>query len=130
MNIENDLLSKNYITRRLQEQLEKNRDQQLANIKNEIILSSSRKIENDPTGLLLDEAIQSKHQRVTAYLEKLSISSLPDTIKHMEVQKLTSIPNKRKILGEKIATYVKTILELLDVTWSIIEEFKYKMEKY
>lgn len=47
----------------------------------------------------------------------------------METQKLSSIPNKRKILGEKIASYVKTILELLDVTWSIIEEFKYKMEK-
>lgn len=80
-------------------------------------------------GQLLDEAIQSQYKRVSDYLERLQINdSIYDTLSLMEEQKTVNIPNKRKILSEKVAHYVKTVLQLLDITWSIIEEFKYKME--
>jgi hypothetical protein len=61
-------------------------------------------------------------------MEKLSLNNISDTLNLMEQQKTINIPKKRKLLSEQVAYYVKTVLELLDVTWSIIEEFKYKME--
>lgn len=40
-----------------------------------------------------------------------------------------SLPTHRTIQGVKIANIVKTILSVLDVTWLIINEFKYTMEQ-
>lgn len=39
------------------------------------------------------------------------------------------LPKRRMLLGQKVANHVKTVLKILDVTWSIIEQLKYKMEK-
>lgn len=46
----------------------------------------------------------------------------------MEHEK-SDLPKRRMLLGQKVANHVKTVLKILDVTWSIIEQFKYKMEK-
>ena len=39
------------------------------------------------------------------------------------------LPKRRMLLGQKVANHVKTVLKILDVSWSIIEELKYRMEK-
>lgn len=47
---------------------------------------------------------------------------------HMN-EKRSELRDKQLNLGKKVAEYVKTILEILDVTWTVIEQFKYKAQK-
>lgn len=41
----------------------------------------------------------------------------------------SKLRDKQVNLGKRVAHYVKTILEMLDVTWTVIEQFKYKAQK-
>ncbi|SAL99646.1 hypothetical protein [Absidia glauca] len=94
---------------------------------------------------ILDEAIQTKYDKVgllisqyhpglgqvipiqqdTAHLLVSSVQQLSTKIQNSKFD-LTS---KKLMLSNEMILYVKVILELLDIIWLIIQEFKYKSEK-
>lgn len=78
----------------------------------------------------LDEAIKLKYDQVSDYItiSSFSISTIHQTMIHMN-EKRSELRDKQLNLGKKVAEYVKTILEILDVTWTVIEQFKYKAQK-
>ncbi|KAG2205389.1 hypothetical protein INT47_007174 [Mucor saturninus] len=107
-----DVLPKNFITAQIQSELEKTN---LINLKNQLFSNEWHRSKEN-----MDDALKLKHERVLAFMEKSSLSmnyADPD------------LPKRRMLLVQKVANHVKTVLKILDVSWSIIEELKYRMEK-
>lgn len=78
----------------------------------------------------MDKAIKLKYNQVSEYItvSSLNISTIHQTVTHMNETK-SKLRDKQVNLGKRVAHYVKTILEMLDVTWTVIEQFKYKAQK-
>ncbi|KAI7900940.1 uncharacterized protein BX663DRAFT_553585 [Cokeromyces recurvatus] len=93
-------------------------------LKNEILLNEIKKLKENS----LNEAIQLKYNQVSDFISLSSMVNIPETVEQLEKVQ-DEMNQKRSQLILKVTDYVKTALELLDVTWSIIEEYKFKSEK-
>ncbi|KAI8098095.1 HAUS augmin-like complex subunit 4-domain-containing protein [Gilbertella persicaria] len=108
--------------------------EQVEHFKNKILLTELKKFEYDintssiPVQALVKEAIQLKHKKVKEFMSASSITSVQD-IKQQIKQDEQDLVDKRALVESKVVYYVKTVLNILDVTWSVIEQFKYKAEK-
>ncbi|GAA5803611.1 hypothetical protein HPULCUR_009094 [Helicostylum pulchrum] len=110
--VRQEVLSENLICHDLQLELDEVKEARLAilnNLKSQLL--------ND---LVKGESLVLKLNQVSEYMVKSSI-----TLDDMKM----NLPKTRMTLGKKVADIVKTILNVLDVTWLIINEFKYTMEQ-
>ncbi|CAO3590336.1 unnamed protein product [Absidia cylindrospora] len=93
----------------------------------------------------IDNAIQLKYKQVAQLVSRfqpglqivipiqqetanLLVSSVQRLCAKIEKSKITLL-QKKLALSKEITAYVKVILELMDVLWVIIQEFKYTFEK-
>ncbi|KAI8646683.1 hypothetical protein BD408DRAFT_428387 [Parasitella parasitica] len=116
-----------------EQQLSLAKKDNIIRFKNELLLDELIKIEKSQQQSLsrnLDEAIRLKYSQVSEFItiSSFSISSIHQTMLQMD-EKRSEIRDKQSKLGVKVAEYVKTILEVLDITWTVIEQFKYKAQK-
>ncbi|CEP12270.1 hypothetical protein [Parasitella parasitica] len=99
------------------------------------ILTGNESLSDDPSqqqslSRNLNEAIKLKYNQISEYItiSSFSIHTIHQTMLQMDEQR-SELGEKRLNLGIKVANYVKTVLEVLDETWTVIEQFKYKAQK-
>ncbi|KAL9557816.1 hypothetical protein MBANPS3_001207 [Mucor bainieri] len=111
-------------------QLSQAKKNNVIRFRNELLLKEIQKVEQGSLSRNLDEAIKSKYNRVSEYItaSSLNIATIHQTMVHLNEMK-SELREKQANLGKRVAGYVKTILEMLDVTWTVIEQFKYKAQK-
>ncbi|KAL0144272.1 hypothetical protein V8B55DRAFT_1433594 [Mucor lusitanicus] len=116
----------------IEQQLSQAKKNNVIRFRNELLLKEIQKVENQQGSLSrnLDEAIKLKYNQVSEYItaSSLNITTIHQTMIHMNGMK-SKLRDRQANLGKRVADYVKTILEMLDVTWTVIEQFKYKAQK-
>ncbi|GAN09460.1 hypothetical protein MAM1_0269c08989 [Mucor ambiguus] len=114
----------------IERQLSQAKKNNVIRFRNELLLKEILKVEQGPLSRNLDEAIKLKYNQVSEYItaSTLDITTMHQTMIHMNEMK-SKLRDKQANLGKRVADYVKTILEMLDVTWTVIEQFKYKAQK-
>ncbi|KAG1109042.1 hypothetical protein G6F42_015780 [Rhizopus arrhizus] len=114
----------------IEQQLSQAKKNNVARFRNELLLREIQKVEQGSLSRNLDEAVKLKYNQVSEYItvSSLNIATMHQTMTQMNEMK-SDLRDKQVNLGKRVADYVKTILEMLDVTWTVIEQFKCKAQK-
>ncbi|OBZ81107.1 hypothetical protein A0J61_10844, partial [Choanephora cucurbitarum] len=109
-------------------------NEQVKYFENEILMTELKKLEYDidsssiPVEVLLQEAIELKYKKINEFMQVSSIDSVQKLKQQLKTDKQT-LMEKRLIVEGKVKKYIRTVLQTLDIIWSIIEQFKYKDQK-
>ncbi|KAL9547718.1 hypothetical protein PS6_006985 [Mucor atramentarius] len=114
----------------IEQQLSQAKKNNVVRFRNELLLKEIQKVEQGSLSRNLDEAIKLKYNQVSEYItvSSLNIATMHQTMIQMNEMK-SDLRDKQVNLGKRVADYVKTILDMLDVTWTVIEQFKCKAQK-
>ncbi|KAI8882328.1 hypothetical protein K501DRAFT_101095 [Backusella circina FSU 941] len=81
----------------------------------------------------LEQQLQSKYDAVKKYILTSHPDIKGDIIQHVRQKQdwikktQLQVAHRKVMMDKKISEYVTTVLEILGVTWHIIQEFKYKL---
>ncbi|KAI8973389.1 hypothetical protein BDF20DRAFT_649246 [Mycotypha africana] len=102
-------------------------------LRNAIVLNEISSLESatesEFLSLDLDSALMTKYDAIADYLKISSFTpEIIEEILQQHKEEKIEIHKKRMSLCQKVTDYVQTLLKMLDITWSVVEEFKLNHE--